>query len=111
MNKHWSARLDETPGQQVARESAAPRSVHQHPGDTLSDFDRMIAGANSVQVRLPLRDVSEMRRHLDVLAGALNDARAMLDHSGQKDRSLIIAVHGIFRQASRRINAFPRGRK
>lgn len=85
-------------GRQIAADSLR--------ADVLNDFDRTIAGPPVVQVRIPLRDPAELKRHLLILSGVVSDALAMIDQSGRKDRSVLLDVRGRFRAANQKINAY-----
>lgn len=78
--------------------------------DGLTEFDRDIIGYSSVRVNLPLRDTVAMAKHLAILSEAIHQARAILSYRTKNERSSILTVRGLLRQANQKINPYKRVR-
>lgn len=84
---------------QVGRDAAADK-------DHLSEFDRSIIGYGKVRIDLPLRDTQMMKKHLELLAAAVDRCRVILSYSQKDERGTILAVRGILREVNQKVNAY-----
>jgi len=82
------------------------------PRDTLSGWDReTFFGGASVQLRIPLRDPAEARRHLALVEQAVHDLRHHLEQVTQTDRSALLTIHGTIRTLNQKLNAYKTPRR
>lgn len=84
----------------------------QNPNDVLPAWTRdNFFGAAAVQMRLPLRDPVEVRRHLAIVEQSIHDLRVHLDQVNVNDRSALLTVHGSIRTLNQRLNAYKNPRR
>src|SRR6185503_13154792 len=76
-------------------DASRPREDHD-PRDVLCEFDRSIVGTKAVNIRLPLRDPEECRRHLGLIEETCRALRLNLEGK-RKDRSHLFMVRGSLR--------------
>jgi hypothetical protein len=74
--------------------------------DVLSDWDRdMFFNGKTVQLRLPLRDPAEVRRHLALTVDTLTALLKRLQDQPKGDRTDLLTVHGVIRALNQKLNA------
>jgi hypothetical protein len=78
--------------------------------DVLTPFDRDIVGAASVTIKLPLRDPTEVRRHLALIEETARALRLRLEKR-DTDRGHLFMVRGAFRSLHQKLNAYRTPRK
>lgn len=83
---------------QIAAESARD--------DPLSEFDRMIIGAERVRIDLPLRDPAQVKAHLQLLIQTAESCILLIDRNIGRDRSILFDVRGRIRLISKKINHY-----
>lgn len=76
--------------------------------DGLSQYDQDIIGYSKVRIDLPLRDTQMMKKHLEVLAAAIDRSRVILSYAQKDERGTILAVRGLLREANKKVNAYRR---
>lgn len=86
-------------------EASRPRDEEHDPRDVLSEFDRDIVGAKSVNIRLPLRDPQECRVHLGMLEETCRALRLNLEGK-RTDRTHLFMVRGVLRELNQKLNAY-----
>ena len=81
-------------------------SSDRDPRDVLTAWDReFMLGYNSVQLRIPLRDPVELRRHLELVEAAVRELRYTLGLRIQSDRVDLMTAQGVFRSLTKKLNA------
>ena len=80
-------------------------------GDSLASFDRSIVGDAAIRILIPLQNTAATAKHLEILAAAVERARAMLSYRIRDERALLSAVRSILREANKRVNAYRRIRR
>lgn len=77
------------------------------PRDVLSSWDRdSFFGGKTVQLRIPLRDPVEVRRHLAIAEAAIHELRCKLDAQRNTDRQDLLMVVGVVRALNQKLNAY-----
>ena len=77
------------------------------PRDVLQPWDREnFLGADSVQLRIPLRDPVEVRQHLRLVEAAVRAVLVSLDPMTMGDRSALLLVQTAIKGLSKKINAY-----
>lgn len=76
--------------------------------DGLHQLDRDIIGYGKVRIDLPLRDTQMLKKHLDVLAAAIDRSRVILSYAQKDERGTLLAVRGFLREANKKVNAYRR---
>ena len=86
-------------------DASRPREELDDPRDVLCEFDRSIVGAKSVNLKFPLRDPQECRRHLELAEETLRALRLKLE-GRRTDRSHLFMARGVLRDLNQKINAY-----
>ncbi len=101
----------------VAPTRASKMSPPKHPSppphaqriadtqDGLNGFDRGIVGDARVQFRLPLLNRKQVQRDLVALRDAADQALAVLSAKNMSDRSVLLAVRSLIKDANDVANA------
>jgi hypothetical protein len=86
------------------------RGASKDASDPLSEFDRTIVG-KSVRLEVPLKDISDLKRHMLLLIGVAERICMDIDRSGAKDRTILLNTKAELKILNRKLNAFRGGRK
>lgn len=98
-----------TIGRQIAAESRG--SPDMDPRDVLSKWDReTFFQWDSVQLRIPLRDPTEVRQHLKIMSDVIHDLLYKLEKDPRGDRTDLLTVHSVVKSLNQKLNAY-RSRK
>ena len=92
--------------QRAAIRKMARETADDKRDGVLTDFDKMILGRPSVRVNVPLRDTVKLAKHLEVLAAAVERARAVVSYRQKDERATLLAVRGLLRDANQKMNAY-----
>lgn len=66
---------------------------------------------DSVQLRVPLRDPVELRRHLEIMSDVIHDLLYKLEKSPQGDRMDLLTAHSVLKTLNQKLNAYRSRRK
>lgn len=100
---------DPEAGKRIAREAKVKGG--RDARDVLSEWDRSsFFGGSTVQLRLPLRDPEETKRHLMLIEDVVHTLVTRLEQR-TNDRSDLLAVQGAIKALNHRLNAYKTGRR
>ena len=90
-----------------ARRFVADSTGENDPRDVLSGWEReTFFGSNSVQLRIPLRDPVEVRRHLTLIEDTVHALRLRIEQTPGDDRTDLLTVRGVVKVLNHKLNAF-----
>ena len=100
---------DPEAGKRIVRESKVKEG--RDARDVLSEWDQEhFFGGKTVQLRLPLRDPAEVKRHLMLIEDVVHSLITRLENR-TTDRSDLLAVQGAIKALTHRLNAYKTGRR
>lgn len=79
----------------------------QDPRDVLNSWERQTFFAfDSVQLRIPLLDPVQARRHLNCILGALQELVYKLEQTPEGDRLDLLTIQNVVKGVNQKINAY-----
>ena len=86
-------------------------SAGPEPLDERDALARDVLGPAAVRLNIPLRSVTELRRHVRMIIGEMEAIAASLDRGGEKDQTMLFGAGGRIRALSKKLNAYRTPRK
>lgn len=90
-----------------AKELVRSTLDERDPRDTLGSWERdVFFEFDRVQLRIPLRDPVQVRNHIGLILGALQELAFKLEQTPQGDRMDLLTVHSVVKALNQKLNAY-----